>query len=104
MAFKAQRSTYRLSLAPTGRAHCRVCKGRVNKGELRLETSAFVRPGRRTVLVRHARETCVSVAVARDVLAVYGSVERVPVGVGVDPAAEAEAREMLLRRGARSVP
>jgi hypothetical protein len=96
MAFKAQPSTYRLSLAPTGRARCRGCKGRVAKGELRLETIAFVRPGRRTVLVQHARATCVAVALARDVLRVYGSVERVPVGAGVDPMAVAEARDMLV--------
>ena len=101
MTFKAQPSTYRLSLAPTGRARCRGCKGLVGHGELRLETSAFVRPGRRTVFVRHARATCVSVTLARDVLAVYGSVERVPVDAGVDPAVGAEAREMMLQRGAR---
>ena len=97
--FKTQPSTYRLSLAPTGRACCRGCKGRVAKGELRLETSAFVRPGRRTVFVRHACATCVPVALARDVLAVYGSMERVPVGPEVDPSMEAEARQMMLQRG-----
>ena len=102
MTFKAQPSTYRLSLAPTGRARCRGCKGQVAKGELRLETSAFVRPGRRTVFVRHARATCVSVALARDVVAVYRSVERVPVGAGVDPAVAAETREMILQRGGLS--
>ena len=101
MTFKAQPSTYRLSLAPTGRARCRGCKGRVAKGELRLETIAFVRPGRRTVLVQHARATCVSVALARDVLVVYGSVERVPVGADVDSAMLAEVREMLLKRAAK---
>ena len=99
MTFKAQPSTYRLSLAPTGRARCRRCKERVGKGELRLETSAFVRPGRRTVFVHHARATCVSVALARDVLVVYGTKERVPVGAGVDAVAAAEARQMLLQRG-----
>lgn len=74
----------------------------MGKGELRLETSAFVRPGRRTVFVHHARATCVSVALARDVLAVYGSVERVPVSARVDPAVAVETREMMLQRGARS--
>ena len=102
MAFKAQPSTYRLSLAPTGRARCRGCKGQVGKGELRLETSAFVRPGRRTVFVHHARATCVSVALARDVLSVYGSMERVPVGAGVDRAVAAEACETVLHRGGQS--
>lgn len=75
--FKAQASVYKLSVAPTGRARCRVCKQLVGKGELRLETCAFVMPGRRTVFMTHA--TCVTAVQARDVLSVYGSVERVPV-------------------------
>ena len=98
MTFKAQQSTYRLSLAPMGRARCRGCKGRVGKGELRLETSAFVRPGRRTVFVQHARATCVSVALARDVMAVYDAMERVPVGAGVGAEMATEAREKLTGR------
>lgn len=80
--FKAQPSTYKLSVAPTGRARCRVCKQLVGKGELRLETCAFVMPGRRTVFVTHA--TCVTAAQARDVMSVYRSAERVPVGVDAD--------------------
>jgi hypothetical protein len=80
--FTAQPSVYRLSLAPTNRAQCRGCKGRIGKGELRLETCAFVRPGRRTVFVRHA-PSCVAAAVAREVLKVYGSASRVPVDVDV---------------------
>ena len=36
--FKTQPSVYKLSVAPTGRALCRVCKQLVGKGELRLET------------------------------------------------------------------
>ena len=102
IGFKAQPSRFRLSLAPTGRACCRGCKGRVAQGELRLETHAFVRPGHRTVFVHHARAACVSVALARNVLAVYGSMERVPVGAGVDPVVAAETGEMMLQRGAPS--
>ena len=101
MAFKTQASTYRVSLAPTGRARCRGCKARVEKGELRLEMSAFVRPGRRTAFVRHARSTCVAGVLARDVLAVYGSVERVPVSADVDSAMLTEAHEMLLKCAAK---
>ena len=52
MTFKTRPSTYRLSLAPTGRAHCRGCKRRVGKGELLVTTTACVRPGRSRCLVR----------------------------------------------------
>ena len=65
------------------------------KGELRLEMSAFVRPGRRTMFVHHARATCVSVALARDVLAVY---EKIELSVlESDAAAAVEARQMIGR-------
>ena len=93
--FKAQPSVHRLSVAPTGRARCRVCKRPVGKGELRLETCAFVSPGRRTVFVTHA--VCVTAAQARDVLSVYGSVERVPVTEGMDAEKTAGARKSLNR-------
>ena len=91
--FKAQKSTFRLSVAPTGRARCRVCKGLVDKGELRLETCAFVMPGRRTVFVTHA--TCVTPAQVQEVLSVYRSVERVPAEAGVDTERVDEARSRM---------
>ena len=96
--FKAEPSVFRLSAAPTGRARCRVCKQLVGKGELRLETCAFVMPGRRTVFVTHA--TCVTVAQASDVLSVYGTVARVPVGAGVDPERVHEAQLRISQVGA----
>ena len=80
--FRAQPSTHRLSVAPSGRAKCRVCKGLVAKGEVRLETCAFVCPGRRTVFMTHA--LCVTKAQVKDIMSVYGSVVRVPVEVGAD--------------------
>ena len=92
--FKAQPSTQRLSVAPTGRAKCRVCKGLVAKGELRLETCAFVMPGRRTVLVTHA--LCVTAAQVRDMLSVYRSVERLPVEAGADAERVNEARSRMM--------
>ena len=91
--FKAQPSVHKLSIAPTGRARCRVCKQTVAKGELRLETCAFVMPGRRTVFVTHA--LCVTAAQARDVLSVYKCAERVPVGAGATIECVAAAREHL---------
>ena len=95
--FKTQPSVYRLSIAPTARARCRGrCKQSIDKGEMRLETSAFVRPGRRTVFVMHV--DCVSAAVARAVLSVHGTVERVPVSVDVSEERAGEARALLSER------
>ena len=91
--FKAQPSVYKLSVAPTGRARCRVCKQLVGKGELRLETGAFVMPGRRTVFVTHA--TCVTAAQARNVMSVYRSVERVPAGADADTGLVEAARARI---------
>ena len=103
VGFTAQPSVYRLSLAPTNRARCRGCKGRIGKGELRLETCAFVCPGRRTVFVRHA-PACVTAAVAREVLKVYGRAERVPVDAAV-PSSEGElARKDLTNKGSCGGP
>ena len=79
---KAQANRYSLSVAPTGRARCRGCKGLVARGEVRLVTLAVVseRPRRVTKFVRHA--TCVDADLARRVLHAHGTVESVPV-VGI---------------------
>ena len=76
------------------RARCRLCKGVVAKGELRLEACVFVMPGRRAVMVTHA--ACVNAAQAADLMSVYRSVARVPVGVGADAARVDEARSRIL--------
>ena len=44
--FKSKPNTYYVDAAPTSRAHCRVCKELVVKGERRIVTNLFVRPGR----------------------------------------------------------
>jgi hypothetical protein len=93
--FKTQRSTFSLDAAPTSRARCRGCKGVIGKGETRLVTHAFVRPGRTTRFVRHVR--CVSVELAREVLAVHRSIERVPAGRGLDAGCMDDARAWMLR-------
>ena len=79
--FKTKPHTFALSIAPTSRARCRGCKGHVQKGEMRLETRAFVRPGRFTTFVRHV--ACVDHALARIVVKTHGGIERVPVGSGM---------------------
>ena len=91
--FKTQRSTFSLDAAPTSRARCRGCKGVIGKGEARLVTHAFVRPGRTTRFVRHVR--CVSVELAREVLAVHRSAECVPAGRGLDKGCADEARAWI---------
>ena len=80
--FKTRPSTYSIGLAPTSRARCRVCKHGVGKGEVRIVIHAFVRPGRNHDFVCHA--PCVTPALVRAMLSVYGSVGRVPVAEEMD--------------------
>ena len=73
--------------APTGRGRCRRCRRRIEKGAARVEICAFVRPGRRTLLLRCA--DCVDARFAAAVLAVHGWAERVPVEAALVGTAEA---------------
>ena len=84
MTFKTRHSTYHISLAPTGRACCRKCKQTIHKGAVRLEIYVFVRPGRRTLLLRCA--SCIDSAMALAILKVYKSASRVPVAPSIDSA------------------
>ena len=80
--FKTRASTYTIGLAPTSRAKCRVCKQGVEKGEVRVVTHAFVRPGRSHDFVCHLR--CATTALVRAMLRMYGSMERVPMTTDMD--------------------
>ena len=92
--FKTKPHTFSISRAPTGRAMCRGCKRIVAKGEIRLVTHAFVRPGReRAHFVRHVQ--CVTAELVRAAIATYGSVERVPVSANMDVDAASAARAQL---------
>jgi len=91
--FKARPNTYLIDLSPSARAHCRACKGAVGKGELRVVTRAFLCPGRWTQFVRHVN--CVSATLARNMAAVHGSMDAIPVGAGVDTDAAEVARAKL---------
>ena len=84
--FKAQLSTYSIGFAPTCRAKCRLCKGGVDKGDVRIVTCAFVMPGRRHDFVSHAK--CATPALVRAMLSVYGTIERVPMAKGNGMACE----------------
>ena len=76
---KAQPNRYSISVAPTGRARCRACKGLVARGTVRLVTLAVVseRPRRVTKFVRHG--TCVNGRLAAMVLGAHGDADNVPV-------------------------
>jgi hypothetical protein len=99
--FATQPSVHRLSLAPTNRARCLKCKQLIAKGALRLETCAFVCPGRRTVFVRHA-PACVTPAVAREVLKVYKSADRVPVDAAVSSCERDLVHKDITKKGSCS--
>ena len=92
MSFKTRPSTYRIDVAPTGRAHCRKCRRRVEKGETRIVIHAFVRPSRARSLVRCER--CIDSALVRVILSVHGQTDRVP----VDPRVSSEDAGRLRAR------
>ena len=87
--FKQKQSTYRLSVAPSGRARCRRCRAVIAKGETRLEVSAFVKPGRYTLLLRCTAPSCMDASLAAAILSVYKHAERVPVEAALEGSAEA---------------
>ncbi len=96
--FQQRPSTYTISAAPTGRARCRRCHRCIEKGATRIEICAFVRPGRRTLLLRCA--DCVEARFAAAVLAVHGWAERVPVEAALVGSAEAQrVRDALAAAG-----
>ena len=87
--FKQKQSTYRLSVAPSGRARCRRCRAVIAKGETRLEVCAFVRPGRYTLLLRCTAPACIDAPLSSAILSVYKHAERVPVDAALEGSAEA---------------
>ena len=87
--FKQKQSTYRLSVAPSGRARCRRCRAVIAKGETRLEVSAFVRPGRYTLLLRCTAPSCIDSPLAAAILSVYKHADRVPVDAALEGSTEA---------------
>ena len=97
VGMKAQPNRYSISVAPTGRARCRACKGLVACGAVRLVTLAVVseRPRRVTKFVRHG--TCVGGRLAVMVLEAHGGdVDKVPV-IGEVSGEEVERVRAALR-------
>ena len=96
--FHTQPSTYAIGVAPTARARCRCCARRIDKGAVRIEIHAFVRPGRRTLLFRCT--ACVDARFAAAVLAVHGRAERVSIEAGLVGSSEARrVRDALAAAG-----
>ena len=79
--FKTRHSTFTIGHAPTSRATCRACKSVVGKGEMRIVTHAFVRPGRSHDFVCHLK--CATPALVKAMVRMHGSVERVPTANGM---------------------
>ena len=95
---KAQPNRYSISVAPTGRARCRACKGLVACGAVRLVTLAVVSERRVTKFVRHG--TCVSAAQAALVLEAHGGeADQVPVVGNVPEDNVKRVRAMLREMG-----
>ena len=93
--FNTRASTYSIGLAPTSRATCRVCKQVVRKGDVRIVTHAFVRPGRSHDFVCHAR--CATLKLVQAMVSVYGAVEWVPMTKSIDIMVCEEVRTGLNR-------
>ena len=87
--FKKKKSTYRISAAPSGRGRCRRCRAVIGKGKTRLEISAFVKPGRYTLLLRCTAPSCIDAPLSSAILSVYKHAERVPVDAALEGSAEA---------------
>ena len=88
--FKQKMSTYRISVAPSGRGCCRRCRAVIAKGETRLEVCAFVRPGRYTLLLRCTAPACIDAPLSAAILSVYKSANRVPVDAALEGSAEVQ--------------
>ena len=88
--FTQKSSTYRLSVAPSGRGRCRRCRAVIAKGETRIEVCAFVRPGRYTLLLRCTAHACIDTPLAAAILSVYKQAECVPVDTVLEGSPEAQ--------------
>ena len=65
-------------------------RGHFVKGETRLEISAFVKPGRYTLLLRCTAPVCIDAPLSAAILSVYKSANRVPVDAALEGSAEVQ--------------
>ena len=75
-----------------------MCRQAVGKGEVRIVTHAFVRPGRSRDFVCHSR--CATPALIAAIVVVHGSVQRVPVANEVDGETWRDVCEQLRQKAA----
>ena len=80
---KTQPNSYHIGTAPTSRARCRRCKRQVQKGDVRIVTTAFVKAGHTVRFTRCA--TCIDAKLAAAIIEVYGTSAHIPTTPKVDP-------------------
>ena len=104
MTFRTRPHTHRVEASPTGRARCRRCKTRLEKGATRVATRAFVMPGRATTFVRCLPCVALDRPFRDAVRGVCGGVESVPCDPGVSAAEADRARAALAPAGEGPAP
>ena len=93
---KTKRNAYHISIAPTSRALCRGrCKRQVQKGSVRIVTTAFVKHGHTVRFTRCA--ACIDFKFASAIIGVYGVPARIPFTSDVDIERVKEVRATIAR-------
>ena len=92
---KAKPSTFHIGVAPTSRARCRKCKLQVQKGSVRIVTTAFVKHGHTVRFTRCA--ACIDFKFASAIIGVYGVPARIPFTSDVDIERVKEVRATIAR-------
>ena len=93
MTFKTRPNSFRITLAPTNRARCGRCRSLIEKGSVRIDIHAFVRPQRATVFFRCT--ACIDQALAAAVIERHRRAERVPADKCVPEESVASVRKSL---------
>jgi hypothetical protein len=92
---KSKPSTYHIALAPTSRARCRRCNRQVQKGSVRIVTTAFVKHGHTVRFTRCV--PCIDAKLAAAILSVYSDPIRIPSTADVDADTAKEIHAALAR-------
>ena len=92
---KAKSSTFHIGIAPTSRARCRKCKQQVQKGSVRIVTTAFIKHGQTARFTRCA--TCIDEKFAGAILSIYSDPTRIPTTADVDAGTAKEIHATLMR-------
>ena len=92
---KTKPTTYHIGIAPTSRARCRRCKRQVQKGSVRIVTTAFVKHGHTVRFIRCV--PCIDAKLAAAILSVYSDPIRIPSTADVDADTAKEIRATIAR-------